>query len=407
MCIRRVWDTSPIDLNLNLYKKIAKSVFQHLKRLILYGLGEPFLNSSFLDILKIARENLSKDSEIIVSTNGSTLNPRLAEKILRIGVDNISFSIDTSDAEKLKHIRSGAEPESLIDNFRNIARIKRLCGNSFKIGVEVVLMRSNFMDLPKLVEKVAEEGADYILVSHVIPYTETMFLDSIYVTMSKKSLDITKSILGYGRKAIADAIYEAIGMIYGIKIEHKVSKIIDEFWMEAESNGYWINLPLLFESVDRISTIKEVEEAFNLSLKTAHEYSLDLKLPSLYPDAKKRICPYVDKGTVFVRSDGVITPCSEFAYRHPVYINAHIKTVNPVIFGNSWNEDIIDVWNKERYVVFREIRRDMPKNIPWCGDCPYSASKCFFAETNNMDCYLNEPGCSECLYSVGLAQCNI
>lgn len=407
MCVRRSWDARPVDLNLDLYRKIAESAFRYLKRLILYGLGEPFLNPNFVSMLKIARENLSKDSELLVSTNGSMLNPRLAEKIMRIGVDNISFSIDTSDAAKLKHIRSGAEPASLLNNFRNIARIKRLSKNSFKLGVEAVLMRSNFMDLPKLVEEAAREDVDYILVSHVVPYTETMFLDSVYTTISRKSLDITKSILSYGKKAIAEALHETLGTIYGVKIEPKVSKMIDEFWREAEDNGYWINLPLLFESIDRFSTISEVEKVFSLSLKIAYEHGLELKLPNLYPDAKSRVCPYVDRGTVFVRSDGLITPCSEFAYKHPVYVNAHVKIVNPVIFGDSWNENIIDVWNKEKYVSFREVRWEMPKNIPWCGDCPYSASKCFFAETNNIDCYLNEPSCSECLYSVGLAQCNI
>ncbi|MEM3716419.1 MAG: radical SAM protein [Candidatus Bathyarchaeia archaeon] len=407
MCIRRVWDAKPADLNLDLYSKIARSTFQYLERLILYGLGEPFLNPSFMDMLRIARENLSKDSEIIVSTNGSMLDQRLIEKILRIGIDNISFSIDTSDAVKLRHIRSGAEPESLLSNFRNMARVKRLSGNSFKLGVEAVLMKSNFMDLPKLVEEAAGEGVDYILVSHVVPYSESMFLDSVYVTISKRSLDIAKPILGYGKKIIADAIYEAFGMIYGIEIEPKTSRIIDEFWREAEENGYWINLPLLFESIGKISIANEVEKVFDLSLKIAREYGVDLRLPNLYPDAKSRWCPYVDRGTMFIRSDGMITPCSEFAYEHTVYVNAHIKAVNPVIFGDSRSENIIDVWNKEEYVAFREVRREMPKNIPWCGDCPYSSSKCFFAETNNFDCYLNKPGCSECLYSVNLAQCNI
>lgn len=407
MCIRRVWDANPADLNLDLYRKIAKSTFQYLERLILYGLGEPLFNPDFIEMLKIARENLPKDSEIILSTNGSMLDQRLIEKMLRIGVDNISFSIDTSDAAKLKHIRSGAEPMSLFDNFRNVARVKRLSRNGFKLGVEAVLMKSNFIDLPKLVEEVAKEGVDYIIVSHVVPYTETMFLDSVYVTISKKTLDITKPVLGYGKKIITDAIYEMFGMIYGIKIESKTSKIIDELWREAEKNGYWINLPLLFESIDKISIANEIEKVFDLSLKIAYEHGIDLKLPNLYPDAKVRKCPYVDKRTMFIRSDGMIAPCSEFAYRHRVYVNAHIKTVNPVIFGDSRSENIIDVWNKEKYTTFRETRREMAENIPWCGDCPYSSSKCFFTENNNIDCYLNEPSCSECLYSVNLAQCNI
>ena len=32
---------------------------------------------------------------------------------------------------------------------------------------------------------------------------------------------------------------------------------------------------------------------------------------------------------------------------------------------------------------------------------------CFYTKTNKMDCYINDPGCSECICSVNLAQYNI
>ena len=407
MCIRRVWDAEQSDLNLDLYRKIAGSTFQNLERLILYGLGEPFINPNFIEMLRIAKENLPKDSEIIVSTNGSILSPNLSEKILRIGVNNISFSIDTADITKLKYIREGSEPTTILNNFRYISRVKRRGVGSFKLGIEAVIMKNNFMDLPDLIEKAAEEDVNYVIVSHVVPYTKEMFLRSAYITLSKKSFEIIKSTLGYGRRIILDAVYEVFGSVYGINIEPKASKIVRELWERAEENGYWINLLLLFELMDKIAIIEDVERTFDLSRKIAYENNVNLRLPNLYPDAKDRKCPYIDKETAFIRADGMVTPCPEFAYRHPVYVNAHTKIVNPVIFGDLKNESIIDVWNRGGYAAFREIRRRMPSNIPWCGDCPYSASGCFFTKTNIMDCYINEPGCNECLYSVNLAQCNI
>ena len=62
MCIRRVWNAKPLDLNLNLYRKIAESSFSRLNRLILYGLGEPFVNPNFPEMLRIARKHLPKES---------------------------------------------------------------------------------------------------------------------------------------------------------------------------------------------------------------------------------------------------------------------------------------------------------------------------------------------------------
>ena len=408
MCIRHVWKAEPVDLDLDLYKKIAKLNFPMLKRLILYGLGEPLTNPFFLHMLKTSRRYLPKESEIIFSTNGSLLTPRLAEEMLRkIGVNSISFSIDTTDIAKLSNIRKGSQPRIIMDNFQYVAKIKNTAKNTFKLGVEAVIMKENVEDLPLLVKNLAEKDIDYIIVSHVVPYTEHIFRRSVYVTLSKPSFEIIKSSLKHGWNLIREASFELLGRTYGINTQFKAAKIIKKFWENADKNGYWINLPLLFDSADKIEMIEHVEEIFRKSRKIADEYQIDLKLPNLYPDAKKRSCPYVDKSTVVVRSDGKVVPCLEFAYSHPMYINTHMKEVNEIILGDLKKEKLEDIWNKDVYVKFRETRKNFVKNIPWCGDCPYSTLGCFFTKTNELDCYANEPACNECIYSVGLAQCNI
>jgi MoaA/NifB/PqqE/SkfB family radical SAM enzyme len=406
MCIRRVWDARPADLNLALYKKIAASAFPRLKKLILYGFGEPLLNASLLDMLKISMENLPKDSEILVSTNGSLLSPKLSEKLLKYGVNNISLSIDTNDLVKLRYIREGSEPKSLIKNFQHLAKIRSKKA-SFKLGLEAVVMKTNLLDIPSLIEEAAYRGVDYILVSHVVPYTEEILQETAYLTISGGMLEMAKTSIGYGRRLILEAIYESLSYIYGINTKLEASKIIEDLWHKAEKSGYWINLPLLFESVDKVTLSKEVEKVFDLSRKIAWEHGVNLILPSIYPDARSRKCPYVDRNTIFVRSDGAVSPCMEFAYRHMVYVNTHAKNIEPIIFGFLSKESIGEIWSRKEYSDFREVRRRMPENIPWCGDCLYSSAKCFFTQTNEMDCYLNKPGCSECLYSVNISQCNI
>jgi len=407
MCIRRVWNAKPSDLNLDLYKRIAESSFSRLGRLVLYGLGEPFINPDFLEMLRIARRNLPKESAIIISTNGSLLAPYIAEKVLKIGVDSLSFSIDTTDAAKLGRIRSGSKPTVIMRNFRHVAEMKRNAERELKLGVEAVIMKENFKDLPNLVENLAQKDIDYILVSHVVPYTEEIFRNSLYITLSKPSFEIIKPSLKYGWTLLREATKELFSRIYELEVELKAAEIIKGFWEDAGENGYWINLPLLFDSEDKIDMIDQVEESINKSRKIAYEYQVDLKLPRLYPDAKERRCPYVDMNTMVVRSDGIAAPCLEFAYSHPMYINAHLKNIRAVSFGDLRRETVGEIWNKDAYRRFREVRRNLAENIPWCGDCPYSTLGCFFTKTNESDCYANEPGCSECVYSVNLAQCNI
>ncbi|KUO43419.1 MAG: hypothetical protein APU95_06115 [Hadesarchaea archaeon YNP_N21] len=408
MCIRRVWSAKPLDLDFNLYRKIAESSFSRIDRLILYGFGEPFVNPNFLEMLKIAKKYLRREATISVSTNGSLLSPRVADKILkRPMVDSISFSIDTFNVEKLSRIRVGSKPSAIIENFRYAAEIRKKSGGNFKLGAEVVITKDNFGELPQLVRNFAEKCVDYILVSHVVPYTDEFFRDSAYVMLSKPPLEIALPLLERGSDIIREATLEALGKAYGVNLGRGSAEIVMNLWNKAEETGYWINLPLLLRSKNKVEMTKQVEKTFRASAKIAYEHQLNLRLPNLYPDAKDRACPYVDKNTMVIRSDGMAAACLEFMYAHPYFANAHMKKIYDVLFGDLRKEKLEDVWGKEKYVNFREIRRNFSENIPWCGDCPFSTLKCFFTETNMLDCRANAYGCSECLYSVNLAQCNL
>ena len=407
MCIRQVWDAKPHDINFDLYKKIAKNSFSSLKKLILYGLGEPFINPNFLKMLKIARKCLPKDGEIITTTNGSLLDAKVAEKVVQLGINSISFSIDTIDLVKLSRIREGSKPSFVLKNLYYMAELKEKAGGSFRLGVEATIMQDNFRDLPNLVEHLAEKGIDYIFVSHVVPYTEEIYRKIIYMTLSKPSYEVIRSSLKYKWNLISQATQELYCQTYGVRTELKAAKIIENFWRKASELGYWINLPLLFKSEDKTETINQLEKTFIESRKIASEYQIELSLPELYPDANKRKCPYIEKNTMVVRSDGAATPCMEFTYTHPMYVNGHLKAVNNVLFGDLRRMSVAEVWNDGRYADFRQIRRNMADNVPWCGDCPYSSLGCYFTKDNVQDCYGNTPGCNECLYSVNLARCNI
>ncbi len=405
MCIRHVWQASLMDMNPALFSKIGKEVFPYLKRLDLYGQGEPFMHPNFLDLIKTAREYLPREGEILMNTNGSFLNPKVAERLVKIiGRAVLAFSVDTSDARKLEQMRLGAISRKIFENFRYLVSHK----GEIKLGVEAVVAKRNYMDLPELVRKVGEEGGDFVLVSHIVPYTKAIFDSSIYIPISQESLKIMKKALDYGWDLIREANYEFLAQTYaGRSIDKTAYKLHKELWESALGKGYWINLPMLFESKERLTILEDAERYFKKAEIVAHEYGIDIDLPPLLPDARRRHCPYVDKKALFIRSDGKVAPCMDFAYSHPMYVNMHLKMIKEVIMGDLKRENLLDIWNSERYRNFRKVREDMPANIPWCGDCPYSALGCFYTEDNYMDCYGNEPNCAECLYSVDIARCNI
>ncbi len=408
MCIRRVWNAKPLDMDITLYKKIAETCFPFLKRLVLYGFGEPFIHPQILEMLRIARKRLPDIGEILISTNGSLITPEIAGKIVKeIDVDFISFSIDTVSQDKLRHLREGSDFKLIASNIETLAKSKDEAKRDFRLGLETVIMEDNFLDLPELVKFAAEKDVDYIIASHVTPYTPEVFAKTMYLTLSRLTIEILKPSLRYGWRLIRESTLELFGRAYGVKMESASTELIRSFWIEAEKKGYWINLPLLLSSTNKLEALTRLEEVFHESEEIAHEYQIDLKLPNLYPDAKERKCPYMEKETLVIRSDGAVSPCQEFMYAHPVYVNAHKKDIGEVIFGDVTKESIEEVWHREACINFRAARRDMAKNMPWCGDCPYSALGCFYTRTNNFDCYANAPTCNECLYSVSLAQCNI
>jgi len=406
MCIRRTWRARLTDMGMGLYRKISKS-FGGLKKVNLYGLGEPLVNPNFLEMVKMARERLPKEGIISFTTNGSLLTPNVTDKLLEVGIDSVFISIDTLDPKKLGYIREGSEPMKIIENLKYLANAKKRSKRELELGIESVLMRGNYLDLPELVERAAQYEVDQILVSNVIPYNEMIAKSFIYTTISGVPLDILRTTLAGNEQLVLRSTYEFLYRVYGKDLGSTATATLSSILKKAGEKGYWLNFPLFMKTKEEMGIVEKVAEVFHRSLKLARQYGVKLRLPAVYPDARKRHCPYVDKNAMVVRSDGKVVPCLEFAYTHPLYVNEHLKTVYEVIFGDLSKEEVDEVWEKEEYVRFRDVRRRFSDEIPWCGDCVYSTQGCFFVDTNEMDCYMNRPSCSECLYSVDLAQCNV
>ncbi|MEM2588996.1 MAG: SPASM domain-containing protein [Candidatus Bathyarchaeia archaeon] len=406
MCIRRVWNAKPIEINMTLYRKIARTCFSRIKRLILYGFGEPFIHPKILEMLRIARKTLPDYGEIIISTNGSLINSETARKVVK-EIDSISFSVDAVSRTKLSYIREGSDLNLTTKNIERLVKTKNEAGRDFKLGLEAVILTDNFLDIPRIVKFAIDYDFDFMMLSHVVPYTKEIFAKSVYVTLSEPTIEILKPSLKYRWDLVHKSTLELFGKTYGVEMDAISTQLVRSFWTEGKKKDYWINLPLFLSSTEKLDALSLLKEVFHKSQKIAHQYQLDLKLLNLYPDAKVRKCPYTEKKTTVIRVDGSLSPCQEFMYTHPLYVNTHKKDIHEIIFGKITQRSIEEIWSMEAYVNFREIRRDIAKNIPWCGDCPYSTLGCFFTKSNDVDCYANKPTCNECLYSVNLAQCNI
>lgn len=92
------------DIDWETYK-IAIDTLSNLKHIELQGEGEPLLHSSFFDMAKYAKR---RGIKISIITNGSLLKIKdNTPKLLEIGIEKVSISIESADEERFREIRGG------------------------------------------------------------------------------------------------------------------------------------------------------------------------------------------------------------------------------------------------------------------------------------------------------------
>lgn len=119
--------------------------------------GEPFIKLGFLDLMVWCHQN---DIHSGVTTNGSALTRKNAEKVVAAHPFNINISVDAPRAEIHDYLRGYP---SLFDRLsRGIAYLREerdRAGQNFPIVIKPTVNARNFRYLPELVEWVKTVGA--------------------------------------------------------------------------------------------------------------------------------------------------------------------------------------------------------------------------------------------------------
>lgn len=406
MCIRNMWRGERLGyINPRLFIKMVDELDYSLERLALYGIGEPLLHPDLTYIIREYRRKHGDSTHILIVSNGSLATPERVEKLFENGLNQLVFSIDSSDLARLSRIRVGSYGYTLFHNLAEAVKIAGKYGGT--IGVATILMAENLEDLPSLVEKSAKLGVHSLVISHLITYTHTLVDQALYSLASEYPV---KLIMEMGVDNWEEIAYSACTEI--IREQYSRSELLwrEKYRLVVEDSmrkGYGINIANIRHTISKMNILNRALEILRKAQEKASEAGLYLDAPGVFPDATKRSCPYIDGDYAYVRYDGIVSPCMDLAYEHPLFINGHYKVIRRVIFGDLNRESLKTIWLKPEYIRFRRIRRDLPRNIPWCSDCNLSSLGCWYVEENGFDCYGNEVGCSECIYSTGLAKCII
>jgi MoaA/NifB/PqqE/SkfB family radical SAM enzyme len=242
------------------YRRL-KVLFPYLEKIELVGAElypEPEDSPSVTDrVVQWARQN--KHLKLSGFSHGMNIGPRRAVDIVD-KFDVLSLSLDSDRKETFESIRQGADFERFLSNVRQIVEEKKRRGlipNDMPfLQFTAVIMRRNYMDLPRLVNLVSELGGVFLSIR------------PLQKDVDEKSWEAIKE---------EDILSDSEGCIKFLEILKKSQKVADE-----------LGLTLHDQTQDKIAAV----------------FSKTPSLPS--PKRKMKYCdePWYH---FFVRSNGVVT----------------------------------------------------------------------------------------------------
>lgn len=115
---------------LDTFKKIIDDLQEFpdpVRVLRLYKEGEPLMNKRFAEMVRYARAS-DKVERIDTTTNGVLLTPKISEKIIAAGIDQINISVNGLRSEQfVELVRTKVNFERYVENIKYLCSIKGHC----------------------------------------------------------------------------------------------------------------------------------------------------------------------------------------------------------------------------------------------------------------------------------------
>jgi len=147
-------------LDPDFFKSVIDDVHKDLLYLIFYFQGEPYLNPSFLDLVKYST---SKKIYTATSTNAHYLNDANSKKTVESGLDRLIISIDGTTQETYESYRVGGHLDKVLEGARNIVKWKReLKSATPHVIFQFLVVKPNEHQLDDIKKLAKEIGVDEV-----------------------------------------------------------------------------------------------------------------------------------------------------------------------------------------------------------------------------------------------------
>ena len=404
MCVKQSRGSGIVEgiLSKQRYTALSK-IFPQLDTVVFSGIGEPLLNPELETMIAAARVQIPPGSWIGLQTNGHLLDDDRAATLVAAGIDRICVSMDAASDNTLQLNRSGAAMDRVENALQAVTRAGRKQGaRRIQLGIEFVLMRNNFAQLPRALAQAAAHGATFAIVSQMLPYDERVMGDTLYSANTDASLEFFRE-----RQAAARARGLDLKKYLSVRWNYKHSTadqaliaFVEAMIAEAAERQIPFHFRKLLAYDESLS--RELKTVFDQSRQVADKYDLDLMLPALHPRHARR-CEFVQNKSIFMAWDGRIYPCYMLWHQYRCFLDGREKTVAFEAFGRVPERDILAIWRDRHYAAFRnEVNEDA---FPYCSNCNIGPCDLITSEEFEYDCFAMAVPCGDCPWCMGLMQC--
>jgi putative metalloenzyme radical SAM/SPASM domain maturase len=388
------------DMDEAVFARLAPA-FPGTEALVLNGIGESLLHPGLERMVAAARREMPSHGWIGFQTNGQLVTPARARSLVEAGVDRIAVSADAVAPELFSRLRVGGQQQAVEAALGAFHGAAARAARRVTLGVEFVAMRDNVGQLPELVRWAARHHVEFILVTHMLPYSQEMARSAAFETSTDGARALYRE---WKARAAAEGVdmeryYDCFMTFHRDPGEVKVVQWVQRMVADAFSRGINLHLLRLFASDEGLR--ERVEASFAEAAEVARGLGIDLRLPASVPTRERR-CDFVEEGSAFVSWDGDVHPCYFLWHRYHCFVGGAEKKVKPQVFGSLRQRDLLEIWNG---APFGDFRREVVRyDYPFCHDCN-AALCCDVREEDVVDCHLGEVPCAACMWCTGVFQC--
>ncbi|KAF0119211.1 MAG: Fe-S oxidoreductase containing radical SAM domain [Rhodospirillaceae bacterium] len=127
------------NMNFDLFKKVVDDALaiQPISRVLLVGFGEPFLYPQLEEGMRYLREK-NPSMYITTTSNGTLLSEEWARKMVEVGLNQITISVNATSREQYLQINRSDSYEKVVANTRAFLSTVNTLGASMRILVQVL-----------------------------------------------------------------------------------------------------------------------------------------------------------------------------------------------------------------------------------------------------------------------------